>query len=167
MRDLKYIRDHVKAVEENSRNRGVEADVGLVVELAERRSALIQESNELKQRQNQMARSIGRERDEEARARLIEESRAMKEQLPSKENELHEIEERLREEQLKIPNMTHPDSPIGKDDTENVEIRRWGEIPDFPFEPQDHVELGDALGIIDFDAGARTRSEERRVGKEW
>jgi seryl-tRNA synthetase len=156
MLDLKYIRENAKAVEENTRNRGVEADVGLVVELADRRSELIQESNELKQRQNQMARSIGRERDEAARARLIEESRAMKERLPSKETELHEVEERLRGEQLKIPNMTHPDSPIGKDDTENVEIRRWGEIPDYPFEPKDHVELGDALGIIDFDAGAKT-----------
>src|SRR5215204_2925318 len=132
MLDLKYIRENAKAVEENSRNRGVEADVGLVVDLADRRSALIQGLNELKQRQNQMAKSIGRERDEEARGRLIEESRAMKERLPSKENELHEVEERLREEQLKIPNMTHPDSPVGKDDTENVEIRRWGEIPDFP-----------------------------------
>jgi seryl-tRNA synthetase len=156
MLDLKYIRENARAVEENCRNRGVEADVGLVVELADRRSELIQESNELKQRQNQMARSIGRERDEEARARLIEESRAMKERLLSKEMELHEVEERLREEQLKIPNITHPDSPIGKDDTENVEIRRWGEIPDFSFEPKDHVELGDALGIIDFDAGAKT-----------
>jgi seryl-tRNA synthetase len=156
MLDLRYIRENAKAVEENTRNRGVEADVGLVVELADRRSDLIQESNELKQRQNQMARSIGRERDEEARVRLIEKSRAMKERLPSKERELHEVEERLRDEQSKIPNMTHPDSPIGKDDTENVEIRRWGEIPDFTFEPKDHVELGDTLGIIDFDAGART-----------
>ena len=82
MLDLKYIRENAKAVKENARNRGVEADVDLVVELADRRSDLIQESNELKQRQNQMARSIGRERDEEARAKLIEESRAMKEQLP-------------------------------------------------------------------------------------
>ena len=161
MLDLKYIRENAKAVEENTKNRGVEADVGLVVELADRRSELIQESNELKQRQNEMARSIGRERDDEARARLIEESRAVKERLPSKERELHEVEERLRDEQSKIPNVTHPDSPIGKDDTENVEIRRWGEIPDFPFEPKDHVELGDALGIIDFDAGAKT------TGSKW
>jgi len=154
--DLKYIRENARAVEENTRNRGVEADVGLVVELADRRSKLIQELNELKQRQNQMAKSIGGERDEEERARLIVESRAMKEKLPAKEEELREVEERVREEQLKIPNMTHPGSPIGKDDTENVEIRRWGEIPDFTFEPKDHVEIGDALGIIDFDAGAKT-----------
>jgi seryl-tRNA synthetase len=154
--DLRFIRENVEAVEENCRNRGVEADVGLVVELADRRSALIQELNELRQRQNEMAKSIGKQRDEEARGRLIEESRVMKENLPSREGELREVEERLRDEQLKIPNMTHPDSPIGKDDTENVEIRRWGEIPDFPFEPKDHVEIGEALGIIDFDAGART-----------
>ena len=156
MLDLKFIRENAHAVEENCRNRGVVADVGLVVELADRRSELIQESNELKQRQNQMAKSIGRERDEAARARLIEESRAMKESLPLRERELHEVEKQMRDEQLKIPNMTHPDSPIGKDDTENVEIRRWGEIPDFTFEPKDHVELGDALGIIDFDVGAKT-----------
>jgi seryl-tRNA synthetase len=154
--DLKFIRENAQAVEENCKNRGVEADVGLVVELAERRSALIQELNELKQRQNQMAKSIGGERDEEARGRLIEESRAMKERLPAREEELQEVEGRLREEQLKIPNMTHPDSPIGRDDTENVEIRRWGGIPDFSFAPKDHVEIGEVLGIIDFDAGAKT-----------
>jgi seryl-tRNA synthetase len=156
MLDLKFIRENATAVEENCKNRGVEADVGLVVKLADRRSELIQELNELKQRQNQMAKSIGKERDEEARARLIEESRTMKERIPAKETDLHGVEERLRDEQLKIPNMTHPDSPIGKDDTENVEIRRSGEIPEFAFEPRDHVELGDLLGIIDFDAGAKT-----------
>ena len=143
-------------MEENCKNRGVAADVGLVVELADRRSELIQELNDLKQRQNQMAKSIGKERDEGSRGRLIEESRTMKERIPARETELHEVEERLRDEQLKIPNMTHPSSPIGKDDTENVEIRRWGEIPEFAFEPRDHVELGDLLGIIDFDAGAKT-----------
>jgi seryl-tRNA synthetase len=105
--DLKYIRENAKAVEENARNRGVEADVDLVVELADRRSDLIQESNELKQRQNQMARSISRERDEEARARLIEESRAIKERLPSKERELHEVEERLRDYRLRLGGEDH------------------------------------------------------------
>ena len=155
MLDLRYIRENAAAVLENSRNRGVEADVGLVVELADRRSALIQELNELRQRQNQMAKSIGREQDPEARDRLITESRAMKDRIPEKETELAEVERRLREELLKIPNMTHPDAPIGKDDSENVEIRRWGEIPGFDFDVKDHVELGESLGIIDFDAGAK------------
>jgi seryl-tRNA synthetase len=153
--DLRYIRENAAAVQENCRNRGVEADVGLVVELADRRSALIGELNELRQRQNQMAKSIGREQDPEARERLIAESRAMKNHIPEREAELAGVEERLREELLKIPNMTHPDAPIGKDDSENVEIRSWGEIPTFAFEPRDHVELGEALGIIDFDAGAK------------
>ncbi len=155
MLDLKFIRENAEAVKENCENRGVEADVDLVIELAQRRSDLIQETNDLKQQQNQMAKNIGKERDEEARRKLIEESRTFKESVPRKESELHEVEERLHEEQLKIPNITHPDSPIGKDDTENVEIRRWGDIPEFDFEPKDHVELGEALGIIDFDAGAK------------
>ena len=156
MLDLKFIRENAGAVQENCRNRGVEADVGLVVELADRRSALIQELNELKQEQNRMAKSIGRERDAEAREKLIAGSREMKQEIPARETELHEVEVRLRDEQLKIPNMTHPDSPIGRDDSENVEIRRSGEIPDFSFEPKDHVDLGDSLGIIDFEAGAKT-----------
>jgi seryl-tRNA synthetase len=155
MLDLKYIRENAEAVQENSRNRGVEADVGLVVELADRRSALIQELNELRQRQNQMAKSIGREQDPESRETLIAESRSMKDRIPEKEADLSEVERRLREELLKIPNMTHPDAPIGKDDSENVEIRRWGEIPSLEFDVRDHVELGESLGIIDFDAGAK------------
>jgi seryl-tRNA synthetase len=153
--DLRYIRENAAAVQENSRNRGVETDVGLVVDLADRRSALIGELNELRQQQNQMAKSIGREQDPEVRERLITESRSMKDRIPEREAELAEVEGRLREELLKIPNITHPDAPIGKDDSENVEIRRWGEIPSFGFDPRDHVELGDSLGIIDFDAGAK------------
>ena len=114
MLDLKYIRENAEAVQENSRTRGVEADVGLVVELADRRSALIQELNELRQRQNQMARSIGKEQDPESRDRLIAESRAMKDRIPEKEADLSEVELRMREELLKIPNMTHPDAPIAR-----------------------------------------------------
>jgi seryl-tRNA synthetase len=155
MLDLKYIQENPEAVAENCRNRGVEADVGLVVELAGRRSALIGELDELKQRQNRLAKNVSKESDEETRGRLIEESREVKQEIPRKETELSEVEERLREEQLKIPNVTHPDSPLGADDTENVEIKRWGEPPEFGFEPKDHVELGEALGILDFESGAR------------
>jgi seryl-tRNA synthetase len=155
MLDLRYVRENPEAVAENCRSRGVEADVDLVVGLADRRSELIQELNELKQQQNQLAKSVGGERDPERRENLIAESRRMKEEIPEREAELQAVEGRLREEMLKIPNMTHPDSPIGKDDTENVELRRVGEIPTFDFKPKDHVELGDALGIIDFEAGTK------------
>src|SRR5215204_2265001 len=144
MLDLKYVRENAAAVQENCKDRGVEADVGLVVKLADRRSALIGELNELRQQQNQKAKSIGGERDPETREKLIAESRAMKDRIPEREAEL-----------MRIPNMTHPDAPIGKDDSDNVEIRRWGEIPDFAFDVRDHVELGESLGIIDFDAGAK------------
>ena len=155
MLDLRYVRENPEAVAENCRNRGVVADIDLVVKLADRRSGLIQELNELKHQQNQLAKSVGGERDLERRKYLIAESRRMKEAIPERETELQMVERRLREEMLKIPNMTHPNSPIGKDDTENVELKRVGEIPTFDFEPRDHVELGEALGIIDFEAGTK------------
>jgi seryl-tRNA synthetase len=153
--DLRYTRENAAAIAENSRNRGVEVNVDLVVELADRRSELIQDLNELRQQQNQLAKSVGRERDPEARESLIVESRRTKELIPEREADLQAVEGRLREEMLQIPNMTHPEVPIGRDDTENVELRRVGKIPDFGFEPKDHVELGEALGIIDFEAGTK------------
>jgi len=155
MLDLRFVRENPEAVKENCANRGVEVDVDLVVNLADRRSELIQELNQLRRRQNEMARSVGQERDLEKREGLIAESRRMKKLIPESEAELAAVEGRLREEMLKIPNMTHSDAPIGKDDTENVEIRREGEIPNFGFEPKDHVELGELSGTIDFEAGTK------------
>jgi len=155
MLDLRFIRENPEAVVENCENRGVVADVSLVVGLADRRSELIQELNELRQRQNQLAKAVGGERDPEARENLIADSRRTKELIPEREVELAAVEGRLREEMLKIPNMTHPDAPIGKDETENVEIRHEGGIPDFGFEPRDHVELGELLGVVDFEAGTK------------
>src|ERR671929_1293587 len=155
MLDLRFVRENAEAVAENCKNRGVEADVGLVVGLADKRSELMQELNELRQRQNQLAKAVGGERDPEARENLIADSRRTKELIPEREAELAAGGGRLREEMLKIPNMTHPDAPIGKDETDNVEIRRIGEIPNFAFEPKDHVELGELLGIVDFEAGAK------------
>src|ERR687886_371206 len=155
MLDLRFVRENAEAVAENCKNRGVEANVDLVVGLADRRSELIQELNELRQRQNQLAKMVGRERDPEARENLIADSRRTKELIPEREAELAAVEGGLREEMLKIPNMTHPDAPIGRDEADNVEIRRVGEVPDFDFEPKDHVELGEALGIIDFEAGTK------------
>ena len=155
MLDLRYVRENAEAVAENCKNRGVVADVALVVGLADRRSELIQELNELKQRQNQLAKAVGGERDPERRENLIADSRRTKELAPEKEAELSAVEGRLREEMLKIPNMTHPDAPIGQDETDNVEIRRVGEIPNFGFEPKDHVELGESLGVVDFEAGTK------------
>ena len=155
MLDLKFIRENAEAIKENCKNRGVQADVDLVVELAGRRSVLMQELNELRQRQNILSKEIPTAPPDE-RPTIIEESKSVKSQIPQMETELIATEARLREEQLNIPNMTHPDSPIGKDDTENVEIRRSGEIPEFGFEPKDHVQIGESLDIIDFEAGAKT-----------
>ena len=95
MLDLRYIRENATAVAENAKNRGVEANVDLVVELADRRSELIQDLNELRQQQNQLAKSVGRERDAQARESLIVESRRTKELIPEREADLQAVEGRL------------------------------------------------------------------------
>src|SRR3982751_5941265 len=97
MLGLRFVRENAEAVAENCRNRGVVADVALVVGLADRRSELIQELNELRQRQNQLAKMVGRERDREARENLIADSRGTKELIPEKEAELSVVEGRIRE----------------------------------------------------------------------
>jgi seryl-tRNA synthetase len=155
MLDLRFVRENAEAVAENCKNRGVWADVDLVVGLADERSKLMQELNELRQRQNQLAKAVSGERDPKKRENLIANSRSTKELIPEKEAELSAVEGRLREEMLKIPNMSHPNAPIGKDDTENVELRRVGDVPQFSFTPKDHIELGESLGIIDFEAGTK------------
>src|SRR5215210_1187993 len=104
MLDLRYIRENPEAVAENCKNRGVVADIALVVGLADERSGLLQELNELKQRQNQLAKLVSGERDPEARENLIADSRRTKELIPENEVELAAVEGRLHEEMLKIPN---------------------------------------------------------------
>ena len=65
------------------------------------------------------------------------------------------MEEELRREALRIPNLSHPEAPVGKEEKDNLEIRRWGEVPSFDFEPRDHLELGRLLDIVDFDRAAK------------
>ena len=91
MLDLKYVRENAEAVTENSKNRGVVANVGLVVELADRRSELMQELNELRQRQNALSKDIPKVVRTEERQRLVTESKAIKQQIPQREKKLTEV----------------------------------------------------------------------------
>src|SRR3712207_9030487 len=104
MLDLKFIRENAAAVVENCKNRGVEADVGLVVELADRRSALIGELNELRQQQNQKAKSIGGVKESEARPGHKAEARAGEECIPQGEGEIAEEGGGGRAGRLQRPN---------------------------------------------------------------
>lgn len=155
MLDLRYIREHREAVQENTKLRNVTADVDLVVELYDRRNALIQKIEELRKRRNENAAAMKQKPSPEEREKLIQEGKELKQQLPTLEGELEKVEGELYAEGGKIPNLTHPAAPHGEDEESNKELARYGEPRNFDFAPKDHVELGEELDIIDFEAGSK------------
>lgn len=155
MLDLKYIRDHLADVKANIANRFVRADADLVVRLYDERNGLIREIESLRKLRNENAARMKGKLSPEERAPLIEEGKSIKEQLPVREERLKRVEAQLLEEAQKIPNMAHPQAPLGKEEKDNLEVRRWGAVPTFNFSPRDHVEIGQELDLIDFDTATR------------
>lgn len=155
MMDLKFIKENLEAVKENIRNRHMEADAELVVRLYDERNALIAQVDSLRAQRNENAQRMKGKLTAEERSVLIEEGKALKSRIAELEEKLEQKEKELYREASKIPNMAHPEAPVGKEDKDNLEIRRVGTIPRFDFKPKDHVELGELLDIIDFDTATR------------
>jgi seryl-tRNA synthetase len=155
MLDLKFIRDNAEAVEANLRNRNMQADVQSVVRLYDQRSSAIQNLEGLRSRRNENAQKMKGKLDPTERETLIQEGKELKARIPELEARLAEIESELSREAERIPNMKHPDAPIGFGEQSNLEIKRVGTIPTFAFQPKDHVELGTALDLMDFETATR------------
>ena len=155
MLDLQYICDNLEPVAENCRNRGVEVDLDRIVALRGRRSELITSGDELRREQKATSSQIPTAESDEAKQVLIARGRELREQLQGLDGELAEVEADLRSGQSCIPNMTHPDAPSALGDDGHVEWRRWGDVPEFDFEPRDHVAISEAHNLIDFEAGSR------------
>lgn len=155
MLDLKYIRENQDLVKENIHNRCVTADVDRVVVLYDERNDLIQKVEGARARRNGNARSMKQKLTPEERSVLIEEGKNLKMQIAEDEVRLKEVESELYEAAEQIPNMTHPDSPIGADEASNRELEIVGAPADYSFTPRDHVELGTTLDLIDFDTASR------------
>ncbi len=155
MLDLRFIRDNVDAVQRNCNNRNVSVDVSRVAALYDSRNTMLQQIESLRQHRNKNAKQMKGTIEQQHRTTLIAEGRELKEQLASLETRLSETEAELDATAKLIPNISHPDAPVGREESDNVEIRRVGRPPTFDFEPKDHVELAEALGIIDFETAAK------------
>jgi len=156
MLDRKFIVENATRVKENCTHRGVVADVDGLLELEQRRRALQRDVEELNRRANAVSKSIGKATDAAERAARKEEGRALRQQKDAVQREVDTLDAQVRQLQSQIPNMSHPDAPIGADDQANLEIRRGKQpVPEFDFPVLDHVELGERLDLIDFAAGAR------------
>lgn len=154
MLDLQFIRQHHAEVASNCRNRGIDVNVDKILELDTQRRALIHRIESMRHHQKELQQSVRSARDEE-RQSLIDEGRQLKEEVQTSEQEHREVDERLHREWSRIPNLTHPDAPVGKEETDNLELRTWGQPRTFDFPPKDHLELGQSLDLVDFDAGSR------------
>jgi seryl-tRNA synthetase len=155
MLDLKFIKENLEAVEANIRNRFMDADAKKVVALADDRSQLIQSIEKLRTQRNENAKAMKQKLSTDERNSLIDEGKTLKQEISQLETKLSTLESNLQEEWKKIPNMTFPGIPVGKEDKDNLQIKVVGDRPEFSFKPKDHVELGESLDIIDFEAGTR------------
>jgi len=131
------------------------ADVDEVIRLYDQRNALITETDELRRRRNENAKAMKAKLEPEEREKLIAEGKSLKEAIAAKEAEAAGVKEALEEKAGLIPNMAHPDAPQGKEDKDNTEVARSGEPVKFDFKAKDHVELAEALDLIDFETGAK------------
>jgi seryl-tRNA synthetase len=160
MLDAAFVRDHLDAVKENCRNRNVNADVDRVVALGEERRQLISQTQLVQQRQNELSRLTPKEKDAARKQELIAEGRRLKEQVSALEKQLRQVEDDLHAVLMTIPNMTHPDAPVGTTAADNKVISRWGEPRKFDFPVKDHVALAEALHLVDFEAGASVAGQK-------
>ena len=155
MLDYRFIVENLEAVKKNIADRCMKADAEAVARLFARRTELTTGLQGLQQQRNANAAAMKGRMEDSARAALIEEGKKLKEAIAAAEAELSGTEAEMDREARKIPNMAHPDAPIGKEDKDNLEVKRVGEPTKFNFTPKDHVALGQELDLIDFDSATK------------
>jgi seryl-tRNA synthetase len=157
MLDRKYIVENAARVKQNCAHRGVQVDVDRLVELERQRREKLELVQELNRRANEVAKSIGKAADAAERDTRKEEGRRLRGEKDTAQQEHDRLDGEIVAIQRLIPNMSHPDAPVGVDDAANREVRRGRhEPPKFDFAPLDHVQLGERLDLIDFEGGSRT-----------
>ena len=160
MIDIKRIRENPEGVAErlNTRQGGEGDRIAEVLQLDEQRRRLLTEVEELKSTRNRASKEIGalmgQGRKDDAEARKSE-VRDLGERISAIDTQVKEIDSKREEILLALPNPPHESVPVGRDENDNPEIRRWGEKPEYDFQPRPHTEICESLGLIDFKRGAK------------
>jgi seryl-tRNA synthetase len=160
MLDVNFIRDNLAAVKANCLHRNVKADVDRVVQLDDERRRLISETQLLQQRQNEVSKLIPKEKDKDKKQALIQEGRDLREKVAALEVRSRENDGAMKAALSVIPNMSHPDAPVGTDAAANRVLRKVGQPRQFEFPAKDHVALAEALDLVDFEAGAAVAGQK-------
>ncbi|MDP3917807.1 MAG: serine--tRNA ligase [Candidatus Woesebacteria bacterium] len=149
MLDIKFIRENVDLVKKATKDKAFdETVVDKLIKVDENRRKLIQETEELRAKRNKLTKDD------------IDEGKKLKVGVKEVEKKLKVVEEEYNELLWKVPNISSPKTPIGKNEKDNVEIKKWGIPTKFSFNPKDHLELGKNLGILDFEAGSKVTGSQ-------
>ncbi len=170
MLDIELLRKNPEFVKERLRLRREDYPrlVDEALRLDEERRSILRELEALRAERNSLSKEIGKRKSKgEQTAELEGKVKEIKEKIEGLESQLSNVEEQLKGVMLSIPNIPHQSVPVGKDETENVEVRRWGVPKDFDFEPKAHYEIGEALGILDFERGASLAGSRFTVMWGW
>lgn len=166
MLDIKILRTEPDRIREALKKRNNDLDITPAIELDVKRRALLTDAEQKKAKQNEITKQIpamkkeGKNTDE-----IFAEMRKLSDEIKEDDAEISKIDEELRNFMLRIPNIPNPEVPVGADDSENVEIRRFSEPRKFDFEPKAHWDLGVDLDILDFDRGAKIAGSRFTVYK--
>ena len=160
MLDLKLIRSQPEEIAENCRRRNVNVDIEKLLTFDEQVRQITTEVDSVRQQRNDISKKMKGKISPEIRQSLIEESKNLRDEESEKEAMMRDMLEQRLDLHKQVPNLTHPDSPGGFTDEDNVPIRQVGTKREFQFEPKDHVELMETLDLIDFDGGAKVSGQK-------
>lgn len=150
MLDIKFIREHTEEVRQNLKNRHAQVDLDALLEADARRRELLGQVEAMKNRRNDVTKEISiLKRNKENADEKIAAMKELGDEIAVLDGKVKEAEEQMLAVQLMIPNMCHPSVPVGNDDSDNPEVRKWGDVTIFDFEAKNHWEIGEHLGILD------------------
>lgn len=157
MLDLKFLRANFEEVKAKLQHRGEDlTDLGKFEELDRTRRELILEVEQLKSKRNEVSQQVAvLKREKKDADQFIAEMKEVGDKIKGLDDHLRDVEETLEKLLLSIPNIPHESVPVGETEDDNVEIRKWGEIPSFEFEPKPHWDVADGLGIVDFERAGK------------
>jgi seryl-tRNA synthetase len=155
MLDLKFVRENFAEAERRLATRGGAVDLSAFSDLDARRRNLLGETESLKAEKNQVSALIGKTRDKSQVQGEIARMKEVSARIKDLDDELKQVETDLRNLLMTLPNLPHEDCPAGTSEDDNVEVKRWGQLPEFAFEPQAHWDIGERLGILDFERAGK------------
>lgn len=155
MLDIKFIRDNKEVVQNGAKKKHIDIDIEKLINIDDMRLKELKEVENLRSEVNRVSNDIARDQDPVLKVQLIEEMRIVKEDIKKKEEKLKTIMEEWQQMMLQVPNIPDISVPEGDSDEDNVEIRSWGEKPQFSFTPKNHIEIMKDLDMVDFERGVK------------